>query len=241
MLHKNWRYEETELTIKADNEQAINSVIKTTLKVRHQIERFVIRNPEFRESLNPIKLEDDEYPEIINMMLRASEIAETGPFSAVAGSISQLASEAGVKFGSGNVLVDNGGDISIIGEKDFNVGIHAGASSLSGGLALSLKARDLPIGICTSSSSVGHSMSFGNADAVVIVAKEASIADAVATAVANEVKGGDTESSINNGLGMADDIPEINGCIIIKGSHIGMVGRLPKIKEVMNNEKKYSK
>lgn len=162
-------------------------------------------------------------------MLRASKTVGIGPFAAVAGSISQVAAEAGARAGATNILVDNGGDISIIGARDFRVRIYAGESPISGKFALSVKGKDLPIGICTSSGSVGHSISFGNADAVTIVADEASIADAAATAVANEVNEKDIELSIKKGLDKADDIPEIKGCLIVRGEHIGIVGKLPKI------------
>lgn len=229
MLERRWKFEETELTVKSSHEQAIEAAIKASLKARHYLERLIIRNPEFRNSLEPIALEEEDHPKIVDLMLRASKIVEIGPFAAVAGSISQVAAKAGASTGATNILVDNGGDISIIGDRDFRVGIYAGESPISGKFALSVKNTDLPIGICTSSGSVGHSISFGDADSVTIVADEASIADAAATAVANEVNGKDVELSIKKGLDKADDISEIKGCLIVRGERIGVVGKLPKI------------
>jgi ApbE superfamily uncharacterized protein (UPF0280 family) len=230
MVHeRRWVFRETELTIKADDKRAIVAAIRASLEARRQLELFVVRCPEFRNSLEPLRLDEDSHPRVVSLMLRASEIAGTGPFAAVAGSISQVAAEAGARSGAGNILVDNGGDISIIGNRDFRVGIYAGDSPISGRFILSVGVNDLPLGICTSSGSVGHSTSFGEADAVVVAADEASVADAVATAVANEVRGAEVESSIKKGLERASDISEIRGCLIVRGGHIGITGKLPKV------------
>ncbi len=229
MHERRWKFKETELTIKSDSEHAIDAAIKESLDARQQIERFVVRNPEFRSSLEPIHLEENSYPRVVNLMLRASEIAGTGPFAAVAGSISQVAAEAGASTGANNILVDNGGDIAIIGDREFRVGIYAGDSPISKSFALLVRPEDLPGGICTSSGSVGHSVSFGDADAVVVVADEASVADAAATSIANVVTGGDAWSSIKRGLDRSRRIQEIRGCLIVRGPHIGAWGKLPKL------------
>lgn len=229
MYKRSWRFKETELIIKSDHERAIESAIREVLEARHGLERFIVKHPEFRNSLEPVSLSGDGESGVVDLMLRASEIAEIGPFAAVAGSISQVATEGGIAAGASNILVDNGGDVSIIGDRDFRVGVYAGDSQISGKFALSVESKDLPIGVCTSSGSVGHSISFGEADAVVIVADEASVADAAATSVANEVGDSDIESSIKRGLDRADDISEIDGCLIIREDRIGVVGRLPEI------------
>ncbi|MCD6248354.1 MAG: UPF0280 family protein [Hadesarchaea archaeon] len=229
MYEKRWILRETKLTIKSDSKRAIREAIKKGLESRHQIERFLIRCPEFRSSLEPLHLKKGSYPRVIELMLRAAEIAGTGPFAAVAGAISQVAAEAGIRAGASGILVDNGGDVAVMGEKNFRVGIYAGSSPLSGKYAFSVGEEDLPVGICTSSGSVGHSLNFGDADAVVIVADEASIADAVATAVANEVRGSDIEESIRRGISLARKITEIRGGLIIRGRYAGLIGKLPKI------------
>jgi hypothetical protein len=179
-------------------------------------------------------------------MLRAGELAEVGPFAAVAGAISQVAAEAARNAGAKNVLVENGGDIAIIGARDFRVGIFAGEARSSGKIGFLVRAGELPIGICTSSGTVGHSLSFGEADAVVAVAREASVADAAATSIANEVGGDDIKLSIDKGLSRAKQIPEIRGCLIARGDRIGTWGELPELiqvtpesQEVLVTKKKY--
>ncbi len=237
MQEKEWSYKETLLRIKSDSERSIQEAIKATIEARKHLGVFISEFPEFRTSLEPLNMEREEYPKIIDLMLRAGEIAEIGPFAAVAGTISQIAAEKGIQKGADNILVDNGGDIALIGKKAFKVGIYAGDSKISGRLLLSIKGEELPAGICTSSSSVGHSMSFGNADAVVVISDEASISDAGATSIANEVTGKKVEFSVKKGLDRADDIPEIRGCLIIRGDYVGTVGKLPNINLLDGEEK----
>jgi len=221
-------YKETNLLIKSDEKKAISAAMDVALGARRSVERFIVRHPEFRYSLEPLRLRADGYPRVIRLMLRAGEIADVGPFAAVAGAISQVASEAAIEASAKNVVVDNGGDISIIGDREFRVGIYAGEAEISGRIGFLFKKGDLPAGICTSSGTVGHSISFGVADAVVVVADEASVADAAATAIANEVKGQDVEQSIKCGLDKADILP-IRGCLIARGDHVGTTGKLPKL------------
>jgi ApbE superfamily uncharacterized protein (UPF0280 family) len=240
-----WSFRETNLYIKCDDERAIDTAIDASLRARSEVERYVLAHPEFRWSLEPMKLEG-EHPRVIELMLRAGELAEVGPFAAVAGAISQVAAEAAISAGAKNILVENGGDIAIIGNRDFRVGIFAGNAKSSGKIGFLVRAGDLPIGICTSSGTVGHSLSFGEADAAVAVAREASVADAAATSIANEVGGDDIKLSIEKGLSRAKQIPEIRGCLIARGDHIGTWGEIPELikiapesQEISITKKKY--
>ncbi|KXA89612.1 hypothetical protein AKJ57_05095 [candidate division MSBL1 archaeon SCGC-AAA259A05] len=242
MHERRWSRKETELTIKSDSKRAIKSAIDAALGARRELERYVFKNPDFRTSLDPMSPKGRDYPEVVGLMRRASEIVEIGPFAAVAGTISQMAAEAGERSGADAILVDNGGDIAMIGNRGFQVGIYSGLSSISGRLVLTPEPEDLPLGICTSSGTFGHSLSFGGADAVAVISEESSIADAAATAVGNEVEGDDVESSVKRGLDRADDLPEVGGCLIVREDFVGVVGSLPEIstlpegKEVLPRE-----
>ena len=236
MREREWSHKQTLLRIKSDSEEAIQASIEASYEARKDLEKFISDYPEFKDSLEPLNMKRGEHPRIIDLMIRAGEIAEIGPFSAVAGTISQIAAESGFNSGAKNIMVDNGGDIEIIGRKDFKVGIYAGESQISGRLILSIKAEELPAGVCTSSSTVGHSMSFGNADAVVVTSNEASISDAAATSIANEVAGEEVESSVKKGLDKADDISEIRGCMVVREDYVGTVGKLPDINLLREGE-----
>jgi len=228
MYVRTWSLKETNLLIKCDEERGIDTAIETSLRARGEIERFIRLHPDFRWSLEPLKL-NGPHQRIIDLMLRAGELADVGPFAAVAGAISQVAAEAALYAGAKNVAVENGGDITIMGNQDFRIGVFAGDIKGSGKIGFRIRAGELPIGICTSSGTIGHSISFGEADAVTAIAREASVADAAATSIANAVKGENVESSIEFGLNHAEHIPEISGCLIVRGDKIGTWGKLPEL------------
>ncbi len=199
MFEKMWSFKETKLLIKSDRMEAIDAAIDAARLARREIESYVVKNPDFRWSLEPIE-SDGKNPKIVEIMIQAGKIAGVGPFAAVAGAIAQAAAEAAIEAGAKNVLVENGGDIAIIGDREFRVGIFAGGAKTSERLGLLVKAKDLPTGICTSSGTVGHSISFGEADAAVAFADDAAVADAAATAIANAVVGEDEKNPLDSGL-----------------------------------------
>ena len=145
-----------------------------------------------------------------------------GPFAAVAGAIAEFVGKELLAYSS-EVIVENGGDIFVAGSHSRVFGIYAGASPLSGKIAFKLAASQMPCGICTSSGTVGHSLSFGKADAVTIIAPSTALADACATAIGNMIA---TVSDIATGLKVAEQTVGIDGAVIIVGTQIGAWGKV---------------
>jgi len=138
--------------------------------------------------------------------------------AAVAGSIAQLSMGYLINEGAKMTIIDNGGDVALKTNKDVIIGIYAGDSSLSGQIGFKIKPKKTPMGVCTSSGTVGHSISFGRSDSVTVFADEASVADALATSIANEVMGDIDSVAIQSGLSRADDFREcMRGVLIIVG------------------------
>lgn len=226
-----WSFRETNLRIRCDLEAAIDVAIAAAIQARRDIERLILRAPDFRWSLEPLRLAGGQ-PRVIELMLRAGEAAGVGPFAAVAGAVAQVSAEAAQEAGARNIIVENGGDIAIAGDRQFRVGIFAGASEGSGKLGFIIKPEELPIGVCTSSGTVGHSLSFGWADAAVAVADGAAMADAAATSIGNAVTGDDIKQSVKWGLDRGRQIEGIRGCLVVRGDQVGAWGRIPELFEV---------
>ncbi|MFH1722214.1 MAG: UPF0280 family protein [Candidatus Altiarchaeota archaeon] len=168
----------------------------------------------------------EKIPPILHSMVEAGNEAGVGPMAAVAGAISEHIGKFILEKGATEVVVENGGDIFLSLTTEKKVGIHAGPSPLSDKLAFQVLPEETPVGICTSSASVGHSISLGEADAVTCIAKSTPLADAAATAVANEVKG---ENGIEQGLKKAKKIKGITGVLIIQDDVMASWGKLPEI------------
>ncbi len=211
---------ETDLLVRADRDFS-KETRESVLKYRHQIETYIAMNPEFQKSLMP--LSDDPYaPEIVREMIRTSQMARVGPMAAVAGAMAESVSKDLLKL-SKEVIVENGGDIYLATSKERTIGIYAGESPLSLKIGMTISPEETPLGVCTSSGTVGPSLSFGKADAVCILSKSAALADAVATAVGNVVK---EKKDIELGLGVGKEIAGVQGVVIVVKEKMGVWGNI---------------
>lgn len=191
------------------------------IKYRNQIADYIKLDPLFLTSLAPIKVHASA-PQIVKHMAEAAFKAEVGPMASVAGAISQYVSKDLLTL-SDEILAENGGDIYMNFKTSRKVLVYAGSSPFSCKLALNISKELMPVGICTSAGTVGHSLSFGKADAVVVICKDTLIADAAATAIGNIVK---TSEDINAGITLAKEIKEILGILIIVGDKMGAWGEI---------------
>lgn len=226
MIKEKISIEETHITLKTDLKK--HALYYFILKERQKLKNYIHKNEGFRISFEPVLVE--EAPLIVKMMARAGRYAEVGPMAAVAGTIAQLSMGYLMSEGAKFAIIDNGGDVALRTNEDVTMGIYAGDSSLSGQIGFKIKHDKTPMGVCTSSGTVGHSISFGRADSVTVFADEASVADALATSIANEVKGELDSAATQNGLSQAEDFREyMRGVLIIVGESAGMIGKIPQL------------
>lgn len=209
---------ETDLFV-TSNKDETEFVLQSVYRYRAFIETYIKSHPQFLTSLEPIA-QDNFAPEIIRDMIDNSRNVNVGPMAAVAGAIAQFVGYDLLKR-STNVIIENGGDIFLKTENDVQVGIFAGESRLSERLIIRIKNEEMPIGICTSSGTVGPSLSFGKADAVCVKAKSASLADAAATALGNKIK---SVKDVKKVLDEGAKIPGVLGIIIMIGDYLGVHG-----------------
>lgn len=213
-------YKETDLYIMADRELK-EDALKAVKKYRGKIERYIASRPEFKDSLRPIGVEKDA-PLIIRRMAKAGKLAGVGPMAAVAGAVAEFVGNDLLKS-SKNVIVENGGDIFIKSLKKRRFGVFAGDSPLTGKLTFEIIADNTPLGVCTSSGTVGPSLSYGKADAACIISKDTALADAVATETGNKVK---SAQDIEKAIDFARSIPGITGAIVIVGERFASWGNI---------------
>lgn len=188
---------------------------------RGLIENYIRLHDDFLRSFAPIP-EDPLAPPIVREMISAAQKAKVGPMAAVAGALAEFVGKDLLNYSS-EVIVENGGDLYLKANRPVEVGVFAGRSPLSEKLIIHLEEGDMPAGLCTSSGTVGPSVSFGTADAVCVLSSSATLADAAATAIGNMVKGThDIERAIEAGK----KIPGVKGILIVKGKHLGAWGDL---------------
>ena len=211
--------------VKLSTDLKNNNLKSYIMKIRRDLESYINLFPDFSLSLDKINNKPKiETSEIVNIMYIASDLVDVGPMAGVAGSIAELSLNYLINKGSKNSIVDNGGDIAIINSKKVICGIYSNNTILNNQLAFQIKENKTPLGICTSSGKIGHSISFGDADSVTVISNNASLADCLATRIANEVKG---EDPINNALECCENYRELFKGVLI----IGTIGKLPKLVE----------
>jgi hypothetical protein len=190
-------------------------------KQRELLEKYIEEDHAFLHSLVPYHLKPGA-PQIAADMAEAARRAGVGPMAAVAGAFAHY---IGVELSrrSRDVIVENGGDIYMRSARQRHIGIFAGKSPLSNRIALSIRPEDTPLGVCTSSGTVGPSLSMGSADAVVVLSPSAILADAVATAAGNLVQ---KKDDVQRAAEFATGIKGVTGAVIIKEDRLAASGKL---------------
>jgi len=211
---------ETDLYLRASTNLR-RKALKLVLKYRQMLEGYIERHPSFLTSLEPLAVDDDA-PRLVAEMAEAARKAGVGPMAAVAGAIAEAVGSELSDF-SPEVIVENGGDIYLRSLNKRLIGIYAGKSPLTGRVGLEIEGKETPMGICTSSGTVGHSLSLGLADAVVVLSPSTALADAAATAIGNRIL---KPQDIPGGIDLARGIEGIKGVVIIQGEQVGVWGEI---------------
>lgn len=202
---------ETDLWVCAD--QDLEKKTKDlVLEYRLQLEQYIRSHPDFLTTL--ITYPDDPYaPPMIREMIQATRFIEVGPMASVAGAIAEYVGN-GLLEQTNQLIVENGGDIFIKTDRKATISIFAGHSSLSEKIGLVIQADQMPLGVCSSSGMIGHSLSMGSADVVCVLSSSAILADGAATAIGNKIK---HQQDLEEVVEKAQSINGLLGCVAIMG------------------------
>lgn len=209
---------ETDLWIQTEavfKEKARESIFRH----RGYLESHIAACPEFLTAMAPLPTVAPA-PAVVREMAEAARAAGVGPMAAVAGALAEAVGRELLED-SREAVVENGGDIFAKLNRPFTMAIDAGASPLSYKIGLELDASDTALGVCTSSGTVGHSISYGCADAVCVVSESCALSDAAATAIANRVSG---PEAIDAACDFGRSIERVQAVAVIVGDRIGLWG-----------------
>jgi ApbE superfamily uncharacterized protein (UPF0280 family) len=220
LISYNVKLSESDLLISSDT-NLTDQALKSLTGHRHSLETYIRKNPDFRTSLLPLP-QDDLAPPIVRDMLAKSKICGVGPMAGVAGAVSEFVGHDLINS-TENLIIENGGDIFIKSKNKMIASVFAGESPLSYKVNFIIKPDKTPLGVCTSSATVGPSLSFGKADAVCVISPSATLSDSAASAIGNKVK---SKEDIKKALDYGIKIPGIDGIIIICGNDMGAIGEV---------------
>ncbi|MDX9833775.1 MAG: UPF0280 family protein [Desulfobulbus sp.] len=221
-VYRSFSWKNTNLRVACE---AFDLVTRTVVEERRQLERYIARHPAFLCALEPLPLLDDP-PEAARRMTAAAELTGLGPMAAVAGTLAQLGVEAALVSGCAEAIVENGGDIFLFAALPVTIAIHTGGAAIGSRLALRIEPHQTPLALCSSSSTMGHSLSLGRCDLATVVSRNAALADAAATLVGNLVL---REGDLTSVLEQVGAIPGIDGILAVKNGRIGLWGQLPQL------------
>ena len=211
---------ETDLFIRA-GEDLKDVARESVLRHRGYLENYIRRHAAFATALTPWEVSGPS-PGIVREMAQAGQKTGVGPMAAVAGAVAEQVGRDLLDH-TDQVIVENGGDLFIRSREPVTIGIFANQSPLSLRVGLRLGPKEQPIAVCTSSGTVGHSLSMGKADAVCIVSASCPLADAAATSIGNHVH---TAADIHRAIEIGKNIKGVEGIVIILKDKIGMWGDL---------------
>ena len=213
-------YKYTDLLISSDKD--IKSKIEKPLKKIYEELEFVIKkDPPFLKSLSPVTIKSFFSP-IIKKMCRLSEPFNVGPMASVAGTVNDFIADHLIRYCS-SLLIENGGDLFLYSKRDLKVGVYLKNPYFKNKLVLKISVKDMPCGLCSSSSVFGHSLSLGKCDLAIAMAKSSIIADAWATAIANSII---TADDIEKSMDYFMRIGDLKGLLIVKDDKIGIWGSI---------------
>lgn len=212
--------QETDLWVSADRslEEETRDLI---LVHRHQLERYIQSHPDFLTTLQPYPT-DPYAPSLVKEMIEVTRVIGVGPMASVAGAIAQYVAR-GLQQWTDQVIVENGGDIFLKANRPVTVSIFAGESPLSGKIGVMIPSEKMPMGICSSSATVGHSLSMGVADLVCLLSSSAVLADGAATALGNRIK---SKNELENIASWVDQMKGISGGLVIVGDKMATWGEI---------------
>lgn len=225
---------ETDIFIQAASDLSSNAR-ELVLECRGHLESYIEQYPKFIKTLTPWK-KTGPAPKIVREMILAGNAAGTGPMAAVAGAVAEIVGR-GLLTHSVNIVVENGGDIFYRLDGRVIAGIFAGASPLSMKVGIAVDGCEEPVSLCTSSGTVGHSKSFGTADAVCVLSDSCALADAAATSIANRIL---SKNDIAGAIEFGRGIEGVKGIVGIKDDGIGAWGDIEvlPLEECGTNRKK---
>jgi hypothetical protein len=228
MIRAPFIFRETVATILADKPGHISAAKSAMIEARQVLEAHIARDPFFLSTFDPYIPDSDE--QIILRMARATQKAGVGPMASVAGAIAWAGVEAMTEAGAVFGVIDNGGDIALISDRPARIGVHAGEALISNRIAFVVPPQEKILGICTSSATVGPSISFGCADAVTVFSRDVALADAWATSVCNRIRPDD--QTVLDWINPA----EVSGVFAIIGETLVKWGDLPPLVSAVVDE-----
>ena len=223
-MRTRFQYKETIVSIVCE-EPFVKVAEQAIFEARDIIERKVAEDPFFRITYEPYPASSDD-DTLIQRMCNASEISGVGPFAGVAGAVAVHAVERMKEAGAREAIVENGGDVAFLSDRQVPVGLFADHPVLKD--VAFMVSSDGITGICSSSAKIGPSVSLGSSNVCTVFSDDVILADCCATALGNLVT---DEDSLSEALEKVGSLQGVKGCMACIGGKVAFYGDVPEMVE----------
>ena len=225
--------DETAATIAAEA-RYIPRALDAMLKAREDVQRQISTDPFFLTTFEPYDCNSSECSATVRRMCDASRAVGVGPMATVAGTIAQAGLEAMTAAGCEHGWIDNGGDVALLIERPATIEIFSDPRAHNA-FALRIDPVGEVLGVCASSGRLGHSISLGESDVAVAMADSAVLADAVATALGNNVR---RDTDLDRCFDPFKRVKGFRGGLVMLDGDVGIWGDIPRIMEVRHDPRR---
>ncbi len=218
------RFRQTNLWVRSSRNFS-REVLNTVVEIHRTLTLYASKNPAFFPSLKPLP-RDPLAPPVVKRMLQVAQETGVGPMASVAGLIAELVGKRLMELDpDSEIVVENGGDCFIFSDRSVVVEILPGYRKAieKPSLRISVEPEYMPVSLCTSSSKIGHSLSFGAASAVTVLSEDGAFADAAATSICNQLK---SQKQLEELLEIWGKKEKIQGLVAIVNDCIGFMGNV---------------
>ncbi|MDR3283116.1 MAG: UPF0280 family protein [Candidatus Methanoplasma sp.] len=222
IVRRHFEVKETAVTI-CSEERYVRVAEEAILEARHAVEFKILQDPFFGVTYDSYPPSPGDHP-VVDGMCRASVATGVGPMAAVAGAIAEHAASAMASEGARYAMVDNGGDIAFLNDRPLKVGLFAGSDAHQA-CAL-IEPSDRIRGLCSSSGTIGPSVSFGKSRICTVMCDDVALADACATLFGNLVTG---EDAVGPASERVCKIPGVSWCLTACGDRVASCGDVPPL------------
>ncbi len=238
LISRKYEAGESRGIILCDEQWQFDKAVEQLKHARAEIEAFIARFPEFKLTFEPWSWDGHhDVPRVVQRMIDATAPFGVGPMAAVAGAIVDEVYECIDGERIANFVMENGGEILVRASRPITIGLYAGKSALGSRVGFVIPPGDAAIsGIASSSATIGHAISFGNADVATVFCGNASVADAAATAICNMTTAGDAAAAVRQAVEGSKQFPSVTGVFVARGDRVGMAGRLPEMIKLAGND-----
>ena len=214
---------ETIATILADDSD-IGIIESAILDARSIIENKIRSDPLFGRTFYPYP-DSAEDCTLIRSMCKASTCACVGPMASVAGAVLSHTLETVIDTRTGNIIIDNGGDIAFISTKTVYISMNSNNPYIDD-IVFEILPHPGIYSVCSSSGHMGHSISLGNSDISTVFSMDPILADACATALGNLIQ---SQEDLASATELISSIDGIDGCLAACDGRVSICGCMPRI------------